>query len=122
MAGFSNDLVTKAGTGTITKLVTSASRNLESGGLVTGNTGYVWVSNYNPGKDAADAVTLTVSGLRGGSNAYTVEAYDTWNGGFTAPQSVTSQNGTLTINVGSLKTTSTGSDAAYRVVDVSAAP
>jgi hypothetical protein len=31
---------------------------------------------------------------------------------------VTSQNGMLTINVGDLNTTDTGSDAAYRIVDV----
>jgi hypothetical protein len=118
MAGFSNDLVAKAGAGTVTALNTSASGGLENGGLSTGKVGYVWVSNYNPGTGQASGVTLTVSGLRSGNNPYTVEAYDTWNGGFATPQNTTSQNGTLTINVGTLNTTSTGSDAAYRIVDV----
>jgi hypothetical protein len=117
MAGFANDLVAKAGTGTVASLSTSASGGLESGGVGTGKVGYVWVSNYNPGTAQADGVTLTVSGLRSGDNPYTVEAYDTWNGGFAAPQGAMSQNGALVIDVGSLSTTGTGSDAAYRIVD-----
>jgi hypothetical protein len=117
-ADFSNDLVAKVGTGALAKLSTSASSNLQSGGLVTGKYGYVWVSNYNPGSGTQSNVTLTISGLRSGNNAYTVEAFDTWNGGFAAPVSATSQNGTLSVNVGTLKTTGAGSDAAYRVTDV----
>jgi hypothetical protein len=120
VAGFSNDLVAKAGTGAVTSVTTSASGGLESGGLVTGKYAYAWVSNYNPGSGTANGVTLTIAGLRAGSNAYTVESYDTWNGGFATPANATSTNGTLTIDVGTLATTSTGSDAAYRIVDLNA--
>jgi hypothetical protein len=118
IAGFSNDLVAKAGSGGVGALTTSASGGLESGGLVTGKYGYAWVSNYNPGQGTATGVALTISGLRAGDYAYTVERYDTWNGGFAAPASATSANGVLTIDVGTLGTTGAGSDAAYRIVDV----
>jgi hypothetical protein len=118
MADFSNDLLAKAGAGSIGPLGTSASGGLESGGVATGKYGYVWVSNYNPGNGGADNVTLTVSGLRAGNNPYTIEAYDTWMGGFAAAQNAMSRSGTLTIAVGTLGTTGMGSDAAYRIVDV----
>jgi hypothetical protein len=117
VAGFESDLIAKAGTGSIANLSTSASGGLESGGVTTGASAYVWVSNYNPGSGTANDVVLTVSGLKAGNNAYTVEAWDTWNGGFGAPVQATSASGTLTIQVGTLGTTGAGSDGAWRVTE-----
>jgi hypothetical protein len=115
---FSNDLVEKTGVGIISKANVSATPKLETGALTTGKYVYAWVSNHNPGTGTVDNVTLSVSGLTGNAQ-YSVESFDTWQGTFGTPTTASAQNGVLSINVGSLKTSDVGSDAAYRVTDLS---
>jgi hypothetical protein len=115
-AGFSNDIVAKTDVRTLTRLDATATGNQQVGGVKTGNHGYVWVSNY-AGGSAANNVTVTVTGLPAGSNRYSVEWYDTWNGGFTAAANITSQNGALTLNAGSI---AAGMDKAARIVNLDA--
>jgi hypothetical protein len=125
-AGYSNDIVTKAGSGTIMKLDVAATGGVEFGGVKTNtaaNYAYAWVTNYN-GSATASNVTLTISGLPTGNGQYTVESYDTWNGGFSGATTAISQNGTLAISAGSLASGNFGSaavDKAFRITSLNPA-
>jgi hypothetical protein len=122
-AGFSNDIVAKAGSGTLMKLdVTASPSGVEFGGVKTttsANCAYAWVTNYR-GSASASNVTLTVTGLPTGNGQYSVEWYDTWNtGGFGSPMTVTSSNGTLTLNAGTLANgNNTTADKACRITSL----
>lgn len=122
-AGFSNDIVAKAGSGSLMKLSVTASGGAECGGVKTNtdaNYAYAWVTNYNGGSTAT--VNLTVTGLPTGNGQFTVESWDPWNSGFSGLTTVTSSNGSLTINAGSLASGNFGTaavDKAYRITNLS---
>jgi hypothetical protein len=114
-AGFHNDITAKTGTAGLAKLAVASTLNQQAGGLWTGNTGFVWVSNY-AGTAAANGVALTVSGLRAQDDDYRVEWYDTWNGGFTLAPGVKSHGGILTLDAGNI---AAGQDKALRLTNLS---
>lgn len=115
-AGFANDIVAKTGAGDLARLEIAATGNRQADAVRTGNTGYLWVSNY-AGTSSAGNVTLTVTGLPASDDRYSVEWYDTWNGGFASAAEATARNGTLTLNAGSI---GAGMDKAARIVDLDA--
>ncbi len=114
-AGFHNDILARTDIRTLTRLEVAATAGQQAGGLRTGNHGFIWVSNY-AGTAAANNVTLTVTGLRNQNDDYSLEWYDTWNGGYTAAPGQKSQNGILVINAGSI---AAGQDKALRIVNLS---
>jgi hypothetical protein len=122
-AGYSNDIVAKAGSGTIMTLDMTATGSVEFGGVKTNsaaNYAYAWVTNYH-GSGTANNVNLTITGLPAGNGQYTVESYDPWNGGFSGATTATSQNGTLIISAGSLASGNYGSaavDKAFRITNL----
>jgi hypothetical protein len=120
-AGFSTDIVAKAGSGTLLKLdVTSSPSGLDVGGVKTtasADYAFVWVTNYR-GTSTAN-VTVSVTGLPAGNGKFTVESYDTWNGGYSGLTTLTSQNGTLAVNAGSLASgNGTTTDKAFRITNL----
>lgn len=115
-ATFSNDILAKVGNGNLVKLDLASTGNLQVGAVQTGNTGYAWVSNY-AGTGAASNISLTVSGLPTGNDRYSVEWYDTMNGGFAAATTVTSQSGVLHLDAGSI---AAGADKAARIINLDA--
>ncbi len=121
-AGYSNDIIAKTATTTIGKLAVTSTGNTECGGIRTGNStnfAYVWVSNYR-GSASASNVTATITGLpTNGDGKFTVEWYDTWNGGFGAATTVNAANGTLTLNIGTLANgNGTSTDKACRITNL----